>query len=383
MATKILIGKDTRLCIKDSGSYVNMAGARNIGYPSAAPDELDITQYGVAGDFDSFQAGMISAGEFTVEMQYLASEYEKYLNLMFNKTLNEFLIAFKTETSYKEYTFKAYISQMPINCVVTEIMTYEITLQLTGEITKHTSTTGTSLVPSILPELKYGIIGKGTKVELSTDGTTYKAVKFAYECNGPDFALSYEDVTSFETVGMVKEQLPMTFSVGNFAVTAIAADGYNSSNEIGYDELLSYVSNQTLLYFRISYPGNEQWLGRAYVMELTRELNIKGKQGISFNLRLTEKPLLTGVTPVDLLDPNVLAVIELISNLPMPANITAANYTTTHIADIKAAYQGYKALTNNQKNQISFILIYKLNQVMETLDVFYFADEGTHINWDA
>ena len=30
-----------------------------------------------------------------------------------------------------------------------------------------------------------------------------------------------EDITSFETVGMVK-QLPMTFSVGNFAVTAIA-----------------------------------------------------------------------------------------------------------------------------------------------------------------
>lgn len=298
METKILIGKDTRLCIKEGSSYVNMAGARNIGYPSASPDELDITQYGVAGDFDSFQAGMIAAGEFTVEMQYLGSEYNKYLNLMFSKTLNEFLIAFKTDTGYKEYTFKAYISQMPITCVVTEVMTYEITLQLTGEIEKNT---GASLVPSVLPDLLYGIIGKGTKVELSSDGTNYKVVKFAYECNGPDFALSYEDITSFETVGMVKEQLPMTFSVGNFSITAIASVGYGS-NEIGYDELLSYVSDQTLLYFRISYPGNEQWLGRAYVMDLTRDLNIKGKQGISFNLRLTEKPLLTGVTQVDLLD---------------------------------------------------------------------------------
>lgn len=378
MATKILIGKDTRLCIKEGSSYVNMAGARNIGYPSASPDELDITQYGVAGDFDSFQAGMISAGEFTVEMQYLASEYDKYLNLMFNKTLNEFLIAFKTDTGYNEYTFKAYISQMPITCVVTEIMTYEITLQLTGEIEKNT---GVSLVPSVLPDLLYGIIGKGTKVELSSDGTNYKVVKFAYECNGPDFALSYEDITSFETVGMVKEQLPMTFSVGNFAVTAIASDGYGS-NEIGYDELLSYVSNQTLLYFRISYPGNEQWLGRAYVMELTRELNIKGKQGISFNLRLTEKPLLTGVTQVDLLDQDVLDVIELISNLPMPADITDTNYTT-YIDDTTTAYQGYKALTNNQKNQISFILIYKLNQVMEKIDTLNLADNNPPIDWDA
>lgn len=378
MATKILIGKDTRLCIKDGGSYVNMAGARNIGYPSAAPDELDITQYGVAGDFDSFQAGMISAGEFTVEMQYLASEYDKYLNLMFNKTLNEFLIAFKTETGYKEYTFKAYISQMPITCVVTEIMTYEITLQLTGEITKHT---GTSLVPSVLPTLQYGIIGKGTKVELSVDGTNYKAVKFAYECNGPDFALNYEDITSFETVGMVKEQLPMTFSVGNFAVTAIAADGYGI-NELGYDELLTFVTNQTLLYFRITYPNSEKWLGRAYLMDLTRDLNIKGKQGISFNLRITEKPTLTGVTIVDLLDQDVLDVIELISNLPMPDDINDTNYTT-YIADTTAAYQGYKALTNNQKNQISFILIYKLNQVMEVLDAFYFDDNSAHIDWDA
>ena len=378
MATKILIGKDTRLCIKEGSSYVNMAGARNIGYPSASPDELDITQYGVAGDFDSFQAGMIAAGEFTVEMQYLGSEYNKYLNLMFSKTLNEFLIAFKTDTGYKEYTFKAYISQMPITCVVTEVMTYEITLQLTGEIEKNT---GVSLVPSVLPDLLYGIIGKGTKVELSSDGTNYKVVKFAYECNGPDFALSYEDITSFETVGMVKEQLPMTFSVGNFAVTAIASDGYGS-NEIGYDELLSYVSNQTLLYFRISYPGNEQWLGRAYVMDLTRDLNIKGKQGISFNLRLTEKPLLTGVTQVDLLDQDVLDVIELISNLPMPADITDTNYTT-YIADTTTAYQGYSALTNNQKNQISFILIYKLNQVMEVIDAFYFDDNSTHIDWDA
>lgn len=378
MATKILIGKDTRLCIKEGSSYVNMAGARNIGYPSASPDELDITQYGVAGDFDSFQAGMISAGEFTVEMQYLASEYDKYLNLMFNKTLNEFLIAFKTETGYKEYTFNAYISQMPITCVVTEIMTYEITLQLTGEITKHT---GTSLLPAYLPTLQYGIIGKGTKVELSTDGTNYKSVKFAYECNGPDFALSYEDVTSFETVGMVKEQLPMTFSIGNFSVTAIAAEGYGS-NEIGYDELLSYVSNQILLYFRISYPGNEQWLGRAYVMELTRELNIKGKQGISFNLRLTEKPLLTGVTQVDLLDQDVLDVIELISNLPMPDDITDINYTT-YIADTTTTYQSYSALTSQQKNQISFILIYKLNQVMEVIDAFYFDDQGSHYDWNA
>lgn len=378
MATKILIGKDTRLCIKEGSSYVNMAGARNIGYPSASPDELDITQYGVAGDFDSFQAGMIAAGEFTVEMQYLGSEYNKYLNLMFSKTLNEFLIAFKTDTGYKEYTFKAYISQMPITCVVTEVMTYEITLQLTGEIEKNT---GVSLVPSVLPDLLYGIIGKGTKVELSSDGTNYKVVKFAYECNGPDFALSYEDITSFETVGMVKEQLPMTFSVGNFAVTAIASDGYGS-NEIGYDELLSYVSNQTLLYFRISYPGNEQWLGRAYVMELTRELNIKGKQGISFNLRLTEKPLLTGVTQVDLLDQDVLDVIELISNLPMPADITDTNYTT-YIDDTKAAYQSYNLLTNNQKNEISFILIYKLNSDMEVIDAFYFDDHGSHYDWNA
>ena len=378
MATKILIGKDTRLCIKEGSSYVNMAGARNIGYPSASPDELDVTQYGVAGDFDSFQAGMISAGEFTVEMQYLGSEYNKYLNLMFSKTLNEFLIAFKTDTGYKEYTFKAYISQMPITCVVTEVMTYEITLQLTGEIEKNT---GVSLVPSVLPDLLYGIIGKGTKVELSSDGTNYKVVKFAYECNGPDFALSYEDITSFETVGMVKEQLPMTFSVGNFAVTAIASDGYGS-NEIGYDELLSYVSNQTLLYFRISYPGNEQWLGRAYVMDLTRDLNIKGKQGISFNLRITEKPVLAGVTVVDLLDQDVLDVIELISNLPMPDDIDDTNYTT-YIADTTTAYQDYKALTNNQKNQISFILIYKLNQVMEVIDAFYFDDNSTHIDWDA
>jgi len=378
MATKILIGKDTRLCIKEGSSYVNMAGARNIGYPSASPDELDITQYGVAGDFDSFQAGMIAAGEFTVEMQYLGSEYNKYLNLMFSKTLNEFLIAFKTDTGYKEYTFKAYISQMPITCVVTEVMTYEITLQLTGEIEKNT---GVSLVPSVLPDLLYGIIGKGTKVELSSDGTNYKVVKFAYECNGPDFALSYEDITSFETVGMVKEQLPMTFSVGNFAVTAIASDGYGS-NEIGYDELLSYVSNQTLLYFRISYPGNEQWLGRAYVMDLTRDLNIKGKQGISFNLRITEKPVLAGVTVVDLLNQNVLDVIELISNLPMPDDIDDTNYTT-YIADTTTAYQGYSALTNNQKNQISFILIYKLNQVMEVIDAFYFDDNSTHIDWDA
>jgi len=378
MATKILIGKDTRLCIKENGSYVNMAGARNIGYPSATPEELDITQYSVAGDFDSFQAGMISAGEFTVEMQYLASEYDKYLNLMFNKTLNEFLIAFKTETGYKEYTFNAYISQMPINCVVTEIITYEITLQLTGEITKHT---GTSLVPSVLPTLQYGIIGKGTKVELSVDGTNYKVVKFAYECNGPDFSLSYEDITSFETVGMVKEQLPMTFSVGNFAITAIASDGYGT-NELGYDELLTYVTNQTLLYFRITYPSAEKWLGRAYLMDLTRDLNIKGKQGISFNLRITEKPSLTGVTPVDLLDQNVLDVIELISNLPMPDDITDVNYTT-YIADTTTAYQGYKALTNNQKNQISFILIYKLNQVMEVLDAFYFDDNSAHIDWDA
>jgi hypothetical protein len=377
MATKILIGKDTRLCIKDSASYVNMAGARNIGYPSAAPDELDITQYGVAGDFDSFQAGMISAGEFTVEMQYLASEYDKYLTLMFNKTLNEFLIAFKTQTGYKEYTFKAYISQMPITCVVTEIITYEITLQLTGEITKHT---GTSLLPAYLPTLQYGIIGKGTKVELSTDGTTYKAVKFAYECNGPDFALSYEDITSFETVGMVKEQLPMTFSVGNFAVTAIAADGYGT-NELGYDELLTFVTNQTSLYFRITYPSGEKWLGRAYLMDLTRDLNIKGKQGISFNLRITEKPVLTGVTVVDLLDQNVLDVIELISDLPMPDDITDANYST-YITNTTAAYQDYKDLTNNQKNQISYILIYKLNQVMEKIDTLNLADNNSPINWD-
>jgi len=87
-------------------------------------------------------------------------------------------------------------------------------------------------------------------------------------------------------------------------------------------------------------------------MELTRELDIKGKQGISFNLRLTEKPLLTGVTIVDLLDQDVLDVIELISNLPMPADITDVNYTT-YIADTTTAYQGYKALTNNQKIRLA------------------------------
>jgi len=111
-------------------------------------------------------------------------------------------------------------------------------------------------------------------------------------------------------------------------------------------------------------------------------LNIKGKQGISFNLRITEKPTLTGVTIVDLLDQDVLDVIELISNLPMPDDITDVNYTT-YIADTTTAYQGYSALTNNQKNQISFILIYKLNQVMEKIDTLNLADNNPPIDWDA
>ena len=173
----------------------------------------------------------------------------------------------------------------------------------------------------------------------------------------------------------------MTFSVGNFAVTAIAADGYGT-NELGYDELLTFVTNQTLLYFRITYPSTEKWLGRAYLMDLTRDLNIKGKQGISFNLRITEKPVLAGVTVVDLLDQNVLDVIELISNLPMPNDINDTNYTT-YKTDTTTAYQDYKTLTNNQKNQISFILIYKLNQVMEKIDTLNLADNNPPIDWDA
>jgi len=92
--------------------------------------------------------------------------------------------------------------------------------------------------------------------------------------------------------------------------------------------------------------------------------------------------VLTGVTPVDLLDQNVLDVIELISDLPMPDDINGGNYST-YITDTTAAYQGYKALTNNQKNQISYILIYKLNQVMEKIDTLNLADNNLPIDWDA
>ena len=88
MATKILIGKDTRLCIKEGSSYVIWLVLMQYCFPSAAPDELDITIRCSWLILMNFQAD--NFGEFTVEMQYLVSEYDKYLNLMFNKTLNEF-----------------------------------------------------------------------------------------------------------------------------------------------------------------------------------------------------------------------------------------------------------------------------------------------------
>ena len=66
----------------------------------------------------------------------------------------------------------------------------------------------------------------------------------------------------------------------------------------------------------------------------------------------------------------------------MPDDIDDTNYTT-YIADTTTAYQDYSALTNNQKNQISFILIYKLNQVMEKIDTLNLADNNPPIDWDA
>ena len=66
----------------------------------------------------------------------------------------------------------------------------------------------------------------------------------------------------------------------------------------------------------------------------------------------------------------------------MPDDINETNYST-YIAATTTAYQGYKALTNNQTNEISFILIYKLNSDMEVIDAFYFDDHGSHYDWDA
>jgi len=289
-----LIGKNTRILYKSGTNYLNVEGIKSITLPSDSPDELDTAQYGVAGDFDSFMPGLITAGTFGLTQDYTEAAYDTFFTLMLAKTNIEFVILFKIDDTptYDAYKFNAYVTGMPITCSVGEIMTNELNLQLTGQMTKITTPSPLPAVPTQV----YGIKGLGTQIKIAKDETTptYKDLIFAYECNGPDFTLSYEDIAYFEMAGIVKEKLPLTFSVGNFEITSIVATD-TVTGALKYDDILGYAQISQKCLITITYPDGSYFSGKGYVMDVNRDVPIKGKQGYSFSFRLTEKPTFTKV----------------------------------------------------------------------------------------
>lgn len=147
-----------------------------------------------------------------------------------------------------------------------------------------------------VPTQVYGIKGLGTQIKIAKDETlpVYKDVIFAYECNGPDFTLSYEDIAYFEMAGIVKEKLPLTFSVGNFEITCVVATD-TVTDALKYEDILGYAQTSQKCLITITYPDGSYFSGKGYVMDVNRDVPIKGKQSYSFSFRLTEKPTFTKV----------------------------------------------------------------------------------------
>jgi len=130
MPTSAAIGYNTIFSIYNGSAYVAVSEVTSITWPGYARDAIDATTMSSEDRHREFIAGLIDAGEVTIEMNYVPSHADVVLAALLSSTTGAYKI---TANSGVNVTFNAIVTAYAPQAPVDDKMTASATFKITGK----------------------------------------------------------------------------------------------------------------------------------------------------------------------------------------------------------------------------------------------------------
>ena len=130
-ATQAIEGYGTLFATSSDGvTYTTRAEVRKISHPGLEIKSLNASNLSSPGGYDEFIPGMIDAGEFTMEQNWIKTEYNALLGLVGS------VIWFKiTFTTGSTFVCKGFVQKLGQEIDMDDVIKVPVTMKLTGQPT--------------------------------------------------------------------------------------------------------------------------------------------------------------------------------------------------------------------------------------------------------
>ena len=128
--------------------------------------------------------------------------------------------------------------------------------------------------------------GIGTKLEYSTDGSTYTQLLNINSISGPSFSRDEIDITTLENQSGYREYILGLRDAGSLSLTL-------NYEKAGYQTLLDMYDADQLYEWRITLPDASTFEFSGYVMELPLTIPVDDKISFDCTIRVTGAPTFT------------------------------------------------------------------------------------------
>jgi len=119
-----------------SSAWESIGGITNIGGPSASRDTHDTTALDTSGGYKTFVSGLRDSGEVTLSLIFDHVGYE-LLKGDFDGDDPQYYQIILPDTNQTSFMFQGLVTGLPLT-IPTEVITYEATIKLSGEVTVGT-----------------------------------------------------------------------------------------------------------------------------------------------------------------------------------------------------------------------------------------------------
>jgi len=137
MASKAFSGVGTKFYKWDDSDWVAIAEITSIKGPGFKKEIIEVTSMDSTGGYKEFIAGFKEAGTISLTMNFTSDGYDA-LKADFEAYENQYYQVVLGNAMHTSFEFEGFVTELPLTIDAKNAVTLDVTIQVTGEVLKHT-----------------------------------------------------------------------------------------------------------------------------------------------------------------------------------------------------------------------------------------------------
>jgi predicted secreted protein len=117
-----------------TGQWVKIAQVKSIGGPTMTRAFIDTTTLDTTGGYRTFIAGFRDPGQITLNMNYERDGYEAMKTDFESEEVQNYMIVLPDE-DVTSLMFEGLVTELPLNIPTDDVVTADVTIKVTGQVT--------------------------------------------------------------------------------------------------------------------------------------------------------------------------------------------------------------------------------------------------------